>query len=352
MGSTPANKTLWNNSLNKSIAIHVFLLLIAWFLKLPYDPDKNIDTQYAVTVNFQNIDFTNTKSSNSTKSQSKEGVQRPESEALKKIEVSQPTKIEVPTVTPPKPTPTPPATKPTPTDPVFSETTTEESDIQAIEEEIEVEDPEPEFIPEESPEPVPSAEPVVLNPELPSIEDIIGDIDDEPIDIAEETDIFLEEEGTDDAAETSQEGSADRDPSIQDDSDAGTGKGDSGAGKGSDSSGDDNDSGIGTGDHGEAEFDTSGDGIFGRKVIYRDPSMIALASSKSGQIVFKVCISRKGNVSYIEIDDFKTTINNRSLLKKALNALHKYKYEVDYTAPKEQCGQYTLKVDNYKGVRG
>ncbi len=352
MDKSIAAKSTWNNSLNKSIAIHVFLLLIAWLLKLPSNPEKNIDTQYAVTVNFQNIDFTNSKSSNSTKSKSTEGQQRPKSEAPKKIEASKPKKIEVPTVTPPKPKPTPPATKPTPTDPVLSETTTDESDIQAIEEEIEVDDPEPEFIPEASPEPVPSTEPVVLNPELPSIEDIIGDIDDEPIDVAEETDIFAEEEGDDQDSEAAQDGSSDGDPSIKDGDDAGTGKGDTGSGKGNDNEGDDNDSGIGTGDHGEGEFDASGDGIFGRKVIYRDPSMIALASSKSGQIVFKVCINRRGSVSFIEIDDFKTTIDDVSLLRKALDALHKYKYEVDYTAAKEQCGAYTLKVDNYKGFGG
>ncbi len=352
MNIPESNKSTWNNSLSKSIAIHVFLLLIAWLFKLPHDPDKAIETQYAVTINFQNIDFNDSKSSNSTKSSASTGRQRPKSETPKKIEASTPKKVEVPTVTPPKPVPTPPATKPTPTDPVFSETTTEESDIQAVEEEIPVEDPEPEYIPEESPEPVPSAEPVVLNPELPSIEDIIGDIDDEPIDVAEETNFPSEVEGDSSEEATDGKGNADGDPSLKDGDEGGTGKGDTGSGKGNGEGGDDNDSGIGTGDHGEGEFDASGDGIFGRKVIYRDPSMIALASSKSGKIAFKVCIGRRGNVSYIEVDEFNTTINDRALLRKALEALQKYKYEVDFTAPKEQCGSFSLVVDNYKGIRG
>ena len=351
METKAIEKSRWNNSLSKSIAIHVFLLLIAWLLKLPLDPDKTIDTQYAVTVNFQAVEFNNSTSSNSTKSRSTEGAQRAKSEAPRKLETAKTKPVEVPVKAPPKPTPTPPAPDAQPTDPVFSETTTEESDIQAIEEPIEVDDPEPEFIPEDIPLPEPTAEPVVLNPELPSIEDIIGDIDDEPIDIAEETDIFSDEEGDDRAEQSSKGGSGDGDPSLKDGDSSGTGKGDRGTGKGNDDSGNDNDSGIGTGDHGEGEFDASGDGIFGRKVIYQDPSMAAVYA-KSGKIVFKVCISRQGSVSFIEIDEFKTTQKDVSILRAALNALQKYKYEPDFTAPKEQCGTYTVNVDNYNGIRG
>lgn len=347
-----ADKT-WNTSLRNSIVIHVFLLLIAWLFKLQNDPKQTIDTQYAVTVNFQNIEFNDSKSSNSTKSAASEGRQRPKSESPQKIEASTPKKVEVPKVSPPKPTPTPPATKPTPTDPVFSETTTEVSDIQAIEEEIMVDDPEPEYIPEESPEPVPSAEPVVLNPELPSIEDIIGDITDDPIDIAEETEVEAEPEAEpgDGSKSSDGTGSATGDPSLKDGDEGGTGKGDTGSGKGNGTDGNDNDSGIGTGDHGEGDFDASGDGIFGRKVIYRDPSMLQVASSKSGVIVFKVCISRQGVVKYIEVDQLKTTIEDTKILRSALESLRKYKYEVDFTAAAEQCGSYTLKVDNFRGFR-
>ncbi len=346
----------WNSSLRNSIVIHVFLLLIAWLFKLQNDPSQTIDTQYAVTVNFQNIEFNDSKSSNSTKSSAAEGRQRPKAESPQKIEASTPKKVETPTITPPKPTPTPPATDPTPTDPVFSETTTDVSDIQAIEEEIPVDDPEPEYIPEAAPEPEPAPEVVyVENTEIENIEDIIGDISDEPIDVAEETDIIADKESdtaTEGNSSSSDSGSSDGDPSLKDGDEGGTGKGDSGTGKGNDAGGNDNDSGIGTGDHGEGEFDASGDGIFGRKVIYRDPSMIALASSKSGKIVFKVCISRQGSVRYIEIDEFNTTITDKALIRNALESLRKYKYEVDYSAPKEQCGNYTLKIDNFRGISG
>ena len=351
METKAINKSRWNNSLSKSIAIHVFLLLVAWWLKLPYDPDKNIDTQYAVTVNFQAVEFQNSTSSNSTKSRSTEGAQRAKSEAPRKLETPKTKPVEVPVTAPPKPTPTPPAPDAQPTDPVISETTTEESDIQAIEESIEVDDPEPEFIPEDIPLPEPSNEPVVLNPELPSIEDIIGDIDDEPIDIAEETDIFSDEEGSDSADQSSTGGTGDGDPSLKDGDSEGTGKGDSGSGRGNDDSGDDGDSGIGTGDHGEGEFDASGDGIFGRQVIYFDPSMKAVYA-KSGKIVFKVCINRRGSVSFIEIDELRTTQKDVSILRTAMSALQKYKYEPDFTAAKEQCGTFTINVDNFNGIRG
>ena len=79
---------------------------------------------------------------------------------------------------------------------------------------------------------------------------------------------------------------------------------------------------------------------------------MAAAYAKSGKIVFKVCINRRGTVSFIEIDEFKTTQKDVSILRAALNALQKYKYEPDFTAAKEQCGVYTVNVDNYKGIRG
>lgn len=101
---------------------------------------------------------------------------------------------------------------------------------------------------------------------------------------------------------------------------------------------------------GIGEYDDSGNGVFGRRVIYRDMSMIKNASSASGKIVFKVCINRRGVVTYAEIISNLTTIKNKNLLKKGLSSMEKYKYEPDFTAPKEQCGRYTLKIDNFNGV--
>jgi len=337
----------WNNSLRNSIVLHVFLLLIAFFFKLTSDPDQDIDTQYAVTVSFEEVEFRNSKSSNSTKSTSTSGAQRAKSEAPK-LEAPKPAKIPIPTPTPskPKPTPTPPVESPQPTEPVISETTTDESDIQAVEEPIDVSESEPEYIPQENTDPVPVDEPVVLFPDLPSLDDIIGDINDDPIE-SEEAGVPAEESGTGDSSNKTS-GDGDSDPSLKE-GDGGSGKGDSGDGKGSDATGDDGDSGKGSGGYGEGEFDDSGDGIFGREVIYRDPSMISIASGKSGKLVFDVCINRRGVVSMVQIDEQRTTIKDNNVLRKALESMRKYKYAPDVSAAKEQCGKFTVSVDNFKG---
>jgi len=341
-------KKHWNESMAKSIGIHVFLLLIAFLLRPEINPEEKIETQYAVTVNFQQVDFSNSRSSNSNRSRSTSGAQRAKSEAPKKISTPKPAEVAVPKPTPPKPSPTPPVTDPTPTDPVLSETTTDESDIQAIEEPIDVEEPEPEYIPQEPEEPSPVEETVVLNPDLPTIEDIIGDITDDPIELEEEPGAPSEESGSS-QDESSSSGSSSNDPSIKDGD--GSGRSGSGDGKGKDADGNDGDSGIGTGGYGEGEFDDSGDGIFGRKVVYRDRSMVNNAG-KSGRIVFKVCINRRGVVSYIEINEFETTIKDSKTLRNALESMRKYKYEPDPSAAKEQCGRFSVTIDNYKGVGG
>ncbi len=341
----------WNKALRTSILIHLLIILISWIIRLNVDPDKNIDTQYAVTVIFQEIEFKNTKSSNSTKSSAAEGKQRPKEEEIKKIETPKPVKIELPKPpTKPQPTPTK-VEKPEPNDPVFSETTQEESEIEAIEEEIIVEEPEPEYIPESIPDPEPADEPVIItNPDLPSIEDILDEIEisDDP---EETTSIELPEETGTSSSDSDTPGSGEDDPSIIEGEDGGTGKGESGQGKGSDDSGNDNDSGRGTGNSGKGEYDNSGEGIFGRKVIYRDPRMIGYVSGKSGKIVFKVCINRRGTVSFLQIEELETTVKDNSVLRNALDAMSSYKYETDITAPREQCGKFTVSIDNFQGIR-
>jgi len=347
-------KKHWNSSLGKSIALHLLLLLLALFFKLTSDPSETIETQYAVTVSFQEVEFTNSKSSNSTKSKSSEGAQRAKSESPKAIERPKPATIPVPKPPASKPAPpTPPVVSPEPTEPVISETTVEESDIQAVEEPIEVEAPEPEYIPQESPEPEPTEEVVISEPDLPTLDDIIGDITDDPIESEEEeVGSPTDEPGTGDKT-SSGGGDGDSDPSLKD-GDGGSGKGDSGTGKGSDADGNDGDSGKGTGGYGEGEFDDSGDGIFGREVIYQDPSLIAIAtgsipSGQKGKFSFKVCIDRSGTIKHLEINELLTTVKDPRILNDALRAMQKYKYARDNSAAREQCGTYTMTVDKVKG---
>ena len=343
----------WNNSLRTSIVLHFFLLLIAWWLKFESDPDQNIDTQYAVTVSFQNVEFKNSVSSKSTKAQANAGRQRPKSEAPQKIETAKTEAIKLPTPTPPKPSPpTPPVEEPTPTDPVITETTTDVSDIQAVEEEIEVDEPEPEYIPEESPEPIPNTEPaIILNPELPSIDDIIGDINDDPIETEEETNYPSETEGNNTESRDGG-GLADDEASLKDGEEGGTGRADQGSGAGNGDSGNDSDSGISDSGYGEGEFDASGDGIFGRKVTFHPYAALAKVYAKSGKIWIKTCVNRSGRVTYVEIDELNTTVEDRYILRDALEAARQYKFEEDFSAPREQCGVLRINVDNFRGIRG
>ena len=93
-------------------------------------------------------------------------------------------------------------------------------------------------------------------------------------------------------------------------------------------------------------YDGSGNGIFGRKIIYRNHAeLAAIIASGSGKIYVKVCIDRKGKATYTEIDNSNTTITNKKTLKNALKMIKGYRYEPDSTAPKEQCGLIKLFLD-------
>nr|HRD09142.1 hypothetical protein [Saprospiraceae bacterium] len=122
----------------------------------------------------------------------------------------------------------------------------------------------------------------------------------------------------------------------------GQGKSNTGTGRGSDS-GPDVTSGVGNSSDGTGEYDGSGNGIFKRKVIYRNVS--ALPMTTSGKVVIKTCINRMGAVTFTEIINAETTIKDRAILKKTLSAAKGYKYQPDPKAPKEQCGKLTVTLD-------
>lgn len=102
------------------------------------------------------------------------------------------------------------------------------------------------------------------------------------------------------------------------------------------------------GSHGDGEFFALGED---RKVIHRDYAMIKKATSKSGLIVMKVCINPEGTVSYAEIDQSETTVNDINIRKDALKAMVNYRYEPDPDAPQEQCGTHKLKIDTVHGLK-
>lgn len=344
-----------------SLIIHGIILLLALIPFFQPDPEKNIDTQYAVQIAFDKKDivFENTKSSASTKSSAASGANRPKTEVAKpaekpaerpKVKPAEVIKVTTPkpTVQETKPAPKPapevktPTPTPQPSEPVEAEIVTEEAEVIAVEEEIQIDQPEPEIYEAPAPVDIPTSSPEASTSSLPSLEDILAKIEEEVGDIMD----GIPTEN----AEPSEEDGGGGLPSSKDEAEEGTGTGDAGTGKGDGDSGDDNDDGIGNGGVGDGEYDDSGDGVFGRKVKYRDPSMIRTASSKSGVLVFKVCIGRDGNVTYAEINEFESTIKDRAIRKAALRSINKYKYEPDPTAPKEQCGKYKFTSDNVNGI--
>lgn len=92
--------------------------------------------------------------------------------------------------------------------------------------------------------------------------------------------------------------------------------------------------------------DDSGQGVFGRKIIYRDLSATKVAINFSGTIITKVCINREGIVTYAELLSDGTTIRDKSILKKYVYAARGYKFEPNLSAPSQQCGRLKFGISN------
>lgn len=297
--------------MRNSIILHLLLLLLAWFYMWPVE--EKMDNFPPPVI----VDFAFEESSLSKFAKEDVGKARKKTEEVQQVKTT-PTEVKVETkVTPP--TPPTPVKDVTPTEPIVAEVLEEESPIEAIEEEMEFDDPEEEVIPE--PEIEEEVVEETTKPTKPTFESA-----------PTSTNTSNSETGTDK-------------PSSIDGSEDGTGKGKEGDGDGKDK-GDDGDSGLGNEGAGTGEYDGSGDGVFGRKVIYRNHAeLAAVTASGSGKIYVKVCIDRAGKATYTEIDNFNTTITNKNTLRKALKMIKGYKFEPDRTAPKEQCGLIKIFLD-------
>lgn len=294
-----------------SIGFHLLLLLIMFFfLRWEIDPGKNIDTQYAVAVNF---DFGNSSASFESKAES--GASAPEADENKMPEpVVDPVDEEKVEDEPEETEEVVEEDIPDPIDPVVTEILEEESDVVVVEDIPVIEDPEPEVIERPKKVEVPTKE-TTKNTSPP-------------------TSTTGKKNGEDDSH-----------TSTKPNKNPGSGKSTSGDGDGSDKYGNDDDSGIGDGGSGTGEFDDSGDGIFGRRVIYRALDKLAAIMTKNGRIAVKTCVDRRGRATYVEIIQDETTIRDRAILKKALDVARSYKFEEDYSAPREQCGKITFILD-------
>lgn len=98
-------------------------------------------------------------------------------------------------------------------------------------------------------------------------------------------------------------------------------------------------------------MDTSGDGLFGRKIIFRDTRFFKPSIYESGIIQVKLCINREGIVKYSEIQRDRTTIKNINTLKSYLKASAGYKFQPSSEAPEFECGKISFRIDNSRNNR-
>ena len=95
----------------------------------------------------------------------------------------------------------------------------------------------------------------------------------------------------------------------------------------------------GNGNSGNDYGDSTGEGIFNRKVIYR--ADVKKITKQSGKIVVELCINRDGRVIFAKPDTEASTIKDFDVIRKAVDLTTKYKFERDYTVPRKQCGKWT-----------
>ncbi len=86
--------------------------------------------------------------------------------------------------------------------------------------------------------------------------------------------------------------------------------------------------------------DDGGDGIFGRKVIYR-PNIKNL-TKKNGKIQVELCVNRDGKVVSTKYIEEGSNMDDDDLIHATQVAAKKYKFEKDYTVSKKQCGKLTF----------
>ncbi|MGH1339182.1 MAG: hypothetical protein ACRBFS_23900 [Aureispira sp.] len=99
-----------------------------------------------------------------------------------------------------------------------------------------------------------------------------------------------------------------------------------------------------SGDGGDGGDDDSlQDGVFGRTVKYR-PNIKGLTKDK-GRIAIKVCVSQEGTIIATKYLSKISTLNDPELIARALRAVRRYKFDVDYSAPKKQWGKLTFVFD-------
>lgn len=99
-----------------------------------------------------------------------------------------------------------------------------------------------------------------------------------------------------------------------------------------------------SGDGGDGGDDDSlQDGVFGRTVKYR-PNIKGLTKEK-GRIAIKVCVSQEGTIIATKFLANESTLTDADIIARSMRAVRRYKFDVDYSAPKKQWGKLTFVFD-------
>ncbi|MEM7101888.1 MAG: hypothetical protein AAF502_02080 [Bacteroidota bacterium] len=184
------------------------------------------------------------------------------------------------------------------------------------EETPELEQPQPETETEPTPKPQPIPKPVVLTPEP------------EPVVLPESTEHSENTETTPEVPQANAEPEVTETVSTAPAESSVEGAGTSG-----------NSTTDGNAVEGDDIADFSGDGVFGRRVIYRPD--IKKLSKKEGTIVVGVCVNQDGKVVAAQVLPEESSLSDKEILQMAEIYTKRYRFAKDYTAPSKQCGKLT-----------
>ncbi|MBT8220977.1 MAG: hypothetical protein KJP00_14200 [Bacteroidia bacterium] len=110
------------------------------------------------------------------------------------------------------------------------------------------------------------------------------------------------------------------------------------AGKGAGKEGD-GDAVDGSAANGNGRGFIEGTGVLTRAVIARgDTKSLAKVN---GTLILKICINKRGLVTYAEWDKEQSSIKDPDIARAALDNVINYRFEKDYNAPSKECGRLT-----------
>jgi hypothetical protein len=89
-------------------------------------------------------------------------------------------------------------------------------------------------------------------------------------------------------------------------------------------------------------LDLSGDGVLSRRIIER--ATLDHLIKTDGVFVINICVNQRGNVVGAKYNKELSTIDDNNLVRKAIEAAMKYRFETDYSAPAKECGRMSITI--------